>query len=358
MVTKSRGLKWVIYCLVFQLALGNTSCLFFHCCKPCDKCPPPDTPKELAKLSLPAYVIEPPDILLIDAIRVVPLPPYKIEPLDAILVQATDTLPEAPIAGVYTIEPDGTINMGLQYGSVRLVGLTLPQAQAAIEKQLKTILKNPKVTVGLAQSRTMQQIRGEHLVRPDGTVGLGLYGSVYVAGMTIEQSKAAIEAQLSQFLQEPQVAVDVFAYNSKVYYIVIDGGGYGETVYRLPITGNETVMDAISIIYGLPAIASTHCMWLARPHPGGQGGKCGDDCCDQILKVDWKAVAECGATSTNYQIFPGDRIYIQADKLICTDNWLAKIISPIERVFGVVLLGSTMVNSFRQTTTTTTTSNR
>lgn len=346
-MVKCRFMKWVIYCLVFQMVLGNSGCVYFHCCHPCAKCPPPDTPKELSKLSLPAYVIEPPDILLIDAIRVVPLPPYRIEPLDALLIQATETLPEAPVTGVYTVEPDGSINLGLQYGTVRVVGMTLPEAQAAIDKQLRSVLKAPKVTVGLAQSRAMQQIRGEHIVRPDGTVGLGLYGSVYVAGMTIDEAKAAIEAQLSQFLQNPQVSVDVYAYNSKVYYIVIDGGGYGETVYRLPITGNETVLDAMSIIYGLPAVASKCHMWLARPHPGGKGGKCGDDCCDQILKVDWKAVAECGATSTNYQIFPGDRIYVQADGLICTDNWLAKVISPIERFFGVVLLGSTMVISLR-----------
>src|SRR5262245_61255400 len=39
-----------------------------------------DLPRELAKVPMPPYVIEPPDILLIDAIRVVPLPPYKIAP--------------------------------------------------------------------------------------------------------------------------------------------------------------------------------------------------------------------------------------------------------------------------------------
>ena len=41
-------------------------------------CPPEQgrmPAKELAKVSLPPYVIEPPDILLIDALRVVPKPP-------------------------------------------------------------------------------------------------------------------------------------------------------------------------------------------------------------------------------------------------------------------------------------------
>jgi hypothetical protein len=186
----------------------------------------------------------------------------------------------------------------------------------------------------------MQQIRGEHLVRPDGTVGLGVYGSVYVAGMTLEMAKAAIEAQLSQFLLHPEVSVDVYAYNSKVYYLVFDGGGYGQQIYRLPITGNETVLDAVSQLNGLPAVSSKKYIWVARPSHS-------TTCCDQILPVDWNRIVECAGTETNYQLFPGDRVYVKADSLICTDNWLAKVVSPIERVLGVTLLGATTVNALR-----------
>ena len=47
---------------------------------------PPEgpSPRELTKISLPTYVIEPPDVLLIDAVKVVPKPPYHIEPLDTL----------------------------------------------------------------------------------------------------------------------------------------------------------------------------------------------------------------------------------------------------------------------------------
>ena len=41
-------------------------------------------------------------------------------------------------------------------------------------------LKDPKAVVSLSQSRALQQIRGEHLVQPDGTVNLGTYGSVRI----------------------------------------------------------------------------------------------------------------------------------------------------------------------------------
>ena len=70
----------------------------------------------------------------------------------------------------------------------------------------------------------MQPITGEHLVSPDGTVNLGTYGLVYVAGMTLEEAKQAIEDATGQATwTSPQVSVSVFAYNSKVYYVITKG---------------------------------------------------------------------------------------------------------------------------------------
>ena len=79
-------------------------------------------------------------------------------------------------------------------------------------------------------------------------------------------------------------------------------------------------------------------MWVARPAPANHE-------CVQILPIDWLAIVQGGSTRTNYQLFPGDRIYVRADPLIQLDNFLAKVISPIERVFCIILLGSSVVRS-------------
>jgi polysaccharide export outer membrane protein len=297
-------------------------------------------PRELEKVTLPAYVIEPPDILLVDALRVIPTPPYRIEPLDSLVISVTETLPNEPIGGIYVVDPDGTVNLGPAYGSgVRLAGLTLKQAKEEIENYLKThFLKgNPKATVALAQSRALQQIRGEHLVRPDGTISLGNYGEVPVSGLTIPQAKKAIEDQFGKFLYLPEVSVDILGYNSKVYYVILNLSGAGLQVHRQPITGNETVLDALGEIGGLPPIASKDRVWVARPSPAYQG-------CDQILPVDLNAIAECGSTATNYQLLPNDRLFVQADPWIHVDNTLAKVLMPFERIFGVTLLGNAAVH--------------
>ncbi len=297
-------------------------------------------PHELAMRSLPPYMIEPPDILLIDTIRMIPKPPYIIQPLDVLLIRVDQGLPNQPIEGTYTVSPDGTINLGYSYGLVRVGGLTLVEVERAIRLQLRRILKEPQVAVGLASFRGVQQARGEHLVRPDGTINLGTYGCVYVAGLTLMQAKVAIERHLSQYVLDPEVSVDVFAYNSADYFIIIDGAGYGQQVFRFPVTGNETVLRAMSLIQGLPAVASKKKIWVARPAPANHE-------CVQILPVDWMAITQAGSTATNYQIFPGDRIVVRSNPLIEIDNRLAQILAPLERLLGFTLLTTTTINSFR-----------
>jgi polysaccharide export outer membrane protein len=331
------GILWVTCTLA-------TGCHGPQACSPADSA----VPRELSKVSLPAYVIEPPDILLLDAIRLVPRPPYHIEPLDGLAIQVSGTPPGAdPIAGIYPVDPDGTVSLGVEYGTLRVQGMTLDQAREAIEKYLKgppAWLKEVRAQVAVAYSRGLQYIRGEHLVRPDGTVSLGNYGSVYVTGMTVPEAKAEVEQHLAWFVVKPEVSLDVLAYNSKVFYIITDGAGFGQQVIRLPVTGNETVLDALAQINGLPAQASKHHIWVARPTPVRPN--CGKDEGDQILEVNWNAITQCGQTATNYQILPGDRIYVRADGLITLDNAISKITAPIERLFGVTLLGNSTVRSF------------
>lgn len=305
---------------------------------------PPELPlpTEKAKTYLPPYVIEPPDVLYIDAIRMIPKPPYRIQPLDVLLVQlAGETLPGQPVInGPYSVTPDGTINLGGSFGAVRVVGLTLEQAAQAIRNQLRRVIKEPRVGVALASFQGVQQVRGEHLVSQDGTIPLGTYGAVCVAGLTVPQAKCAIEKYLSKFLQNPEISISVAAYNSKFFYVIADGAGFGEQVYRFPITGNETVLDAIGAIRGIPPMSSKKGIWVARPTPANHS-------CYEILPVDWNAIAQGGDTTTNYQLMPGDRVYLRAAPLIKLNNTLTKVLAPIEQIMGVTLLGAATVETVR-----------
>ena len=296
--------------------------------------------KELAKVTLPAYVIEPPDILLVDALRVVPKPPFRIQSFDTLQVIVEGTLLEQPINGLYVVEPGGMLDLGPSYGKVMVGGQSLEEAQDAVFRHLKRILRDPQVSLTLAQAAGQQQIAGEHLVGPDGTINLGTYGNVFVTGMTLTEAKVAIEKQLSNYLDAPLVAVDVFSYNSKVYYVITEGAGYGDNVVRFPITGNETVLDAIAGINGLSRLSSKD-IWIARPAPSGVG-------CDQVLPVDIEAIMKGGSTATNYQLLPGDRVFIGQDPFVAFDSIVDKICGPFERIFGFGLVGVQTVQTFNR----------
>src|SRR5205823_2936382 len=114
---------------------------------------------------------------------------------------------------------------------------------------------------------------GQFLVKPDGTVELGVYGSVQVTGLTLEQARESIQGFLAYITGlKPAgiaIAVDVVQFNSKGYYVITDGAGFGEGVFKFPIVGSETVLDAVSNIQGLHQVASKRHIWVARRGPGG-----------------------------------------------------------------------------------------
>jgi polysaccharide export outer membrane protein len=292
-------------------------------------------PRELDMVTMPEYTIEPPDILRIDAIRLIPPAPYRVEPLDGLFIQVGNLPMEEPVNGLYIVDPDGTITLGAAYGPpLKVIGMSLEQVKNAVEEHLKKAkILNPKASVSLGQSRAMQQIRGEHLVRPDGVVSLGSYGSVRVVGLTPMQAKQAIEEHLSKYLQKPEVSVEIASYNSKVYYVIYDGAGYGQQVLLMPITGNDTVLRAIAQLNGLPALSSKHRLWIARPAPVEVGR-------ELIMPIDWIGISTKGQSKTNYQLLPGDRLYVSGNRMIAVNTYLSQFLAPFERLFGFALLGN------------------
>ena len=301
---------------------------------------PDEVPRELCKTTLPDYIIEPPDVLSIEAISLLPKEPYRLRALDVVSIVTTGSPEVAAISGQYNIQPNGTIQIPfgetvsdvMDRNPLRIVGRTVEEVQQSIATILEKYYNASQVSVSIAELAAQQQIVGEHLVAPDGKVNLGTYGRVRLVGMTIEEARAAVEAHLSTQLEDPQIALDVLGYNSKVFYVVTQGAGLGDRVIILPAKGNETVLDAIGQVQGLDSNSSTR-MWIARPGKNNCDG-------DQLLPVDWLAVTQRGDTTTNYQLLPGDRLFVSEDKLVALDTKLGKIIAPFERIAGFIALGT------------------
>src|SRR3954452_4655432 len=82
-------------------------------------------PTEFKKVSMPDYVVEPPDL---------------------VLVEVLEALPGRPISGERLVRPDGKISLGF-YGDVYVAGLTIPEIKEKIIFHLRKYLTDE--TLGL-----------------------------------------------------------------------------------------------------------------------------------------------------------------------------------------------------------------
>jgi protein involved in polysaccharide export with SLBB domain len=85
---------------------------------------------------------------------------------------------------------------------------------------------------------------------------------------------------------------------SAVYYVLGEVNAPGS----YPLIGRETVLDGIVTAGGLSDRASECQVILSRPTPPGS--------CRIVLPVCYDRVVQLGDTTTNYQLRPGDRIYV------------------------------------------------
>jgi polysaccharide export outer membrane protein len=300
---------------------------------PCQQQVPPDwkPAREIEKVSLPAYRVEPPDILMIEMLKMVPRPPYRIEIYDVLQIRAIGTLIDQPLDGFFLVEGEGIVTLGPAYGRVRVAGMTVEEAAVAVTVELKKVLNKPEVSVQLARTAGTAPVTGEYLVGPDGTVNLRQYGVLHVAGKTVTEIRAELQQHLARYFDSPDASVDVRQFNSKVFYVVTQGAGLGDNIRRVPITGNDTVLDALSAVNGLSQVSSAQ-IWIARPAPGNAE-------CEQIIPIDYGAITQGGSAATNYQMLPGDRLVIAGDTMIAANTWLTKVTAPIERLLGIASLG-------------------
>ncbi len=158
------------------------------------------------------------------------------------------------------------------------------------------------------------RLPGDQVILPDGTIDLGEFGRPVVAGKTVPQVEAEVQrliAAKAKDKEEALVNVRLVGRVSKVYYVLGEVNAPG----AFPLSGRETVLDGIIAAGGITRRANTRKVILSRPTP--------PDGCRVVLPVCYDNVVQLGDTSTNYQLLPGDRIYIPSkgmlDDIPCFD---------------------------------------
>jgi polysaccharide export outer membrane protein len=136
-------------------------------------------------------------------------------------------------------------------------------------------------------------------VLPDGTINLGQYGQLLVMGRTVPEIEKMVRASVkAQTKDAGFISVRLISRQSKVYYVIGEVNSPG----AFQLNGRETVLDALLQAGGLTKEASRNNIILSRPSK--------PNCPRIVLPVCWTQIVQIGDTTTNYQIAPGDRIYV------------------------------------------------
>ncbi len=143
------------------------------------------------------------------------------------------------------------------------------------------------------------RLPGNQPVLQDGTIDLGKFGRPVVAWKTVPQIETEIRKLIdSQSKEKSGITVRLIGRESKVFYVI----GEVNAPRAYPLAGRETVLDGILTAGGLTRQADLKKIILSRPsQPSG---------CRTVLPVCYNQIVQLGDTSTNYQLMPGDRIYV------------------------------------------------
>jgi protein involved in polysaccharide export with SLBB domain len=143
------------------------------------------------------------------------------------------------------------------------------------------------------------RIPGDQPVLLDGTINLGKYGLLQVAGKTVPEIEGMVRGAVqAQTKDASAITVRIVTRQSKVYYVVGEVNSPG----AFQLQGRETALDGIMQAGGLTANASRDNIILSRPTR--------PNCPRIVLPVCWPNIVQLGDTATNYQLSPGDRIYV------------------------------------------------
>lgn len=141
---------------------------------------------------------------------------------------------------------------------------------------------------------------GDQKVQVDGTIDLGKFGRMRVAGMQVEEIESAIEDRIASSGTAESINVQLTETNAAEVYVLGEVGSPA----AYPIDGHEHVLDAILRAGGVTSKASPCDIILVRPTAPGE--------CRVVLPVCYRQITQVGDVTTNYQLQPGDRIVVGA----------------------------------------------
>ena len=212
---------------------------------------------------------------------------------------------------------------GVLLGTVILfvtTGCGLPPASPGTPaQQTKYRISPPDVL--MISVRPEPEIVREVVVRPDGRISFDLIGEVDVEGKTVDEVHREITARIEQFIVHPDVTVLLQSSNSREYYVFGEVNRPGS----YPLVGHVTALEALGSAAGPTHFASLNGARLVRPTEG-KGLR---------YPIRFKDISQGGDAATNYELQPGDVVYVPPNVMARIGYGVGIIFFPIQQLIGL-----------------------
>lgn len=288
------------------------------------------TADSAAQQRLSQYRIEPPDLLAIKVSKLVPLKSYRLEAYDVLKVQVAGTLKDQPIDGDYLIEAEGIINLGPAYGTVRVAGMTIEEAKTAVTNQLLHTLREPQVSLEVTAVLELQAY-------PDGNGRCQFLTRreptflVQPDGTISLQKYGTVRVQ-GKTLAEAKTAID--KHLSQFFQSIettVDLAGYNTKVYYVVTEDNITRVPLKS---GKETVADALRQLGDLPQSSvvkvwvarPPDNGLG---CDTLFHIDWSAAARGPNQADTVRLLPGDRVFVE-ERPVQVAKPAEKVYRPVE----------------------------
>lgn len=230
-----------------------------------------------------------------------PLDVYIIDIGDTILLEATDFDTTVQLPGDQVVKPDGYISLG-ECGRLMVMNKSIEQVEAEAQLQIDDHVRR-ELEIEFEIDRRQRQAERERERLESEPEDADDAAATAVADLELgtqdeEQQRIALERAINDARAKNKVSARIVNWDSKRIYVLGEVNSPGSFVF----IGNETVLDAILEAGGLNANANKHQIIVTRP----------SDCnsCRTVMQVCYDQVVQLGDTSTNYQLQPGDRVFV------------------------------------------------
>lgn len=234
-----------------------------------------------------------------------PLDNFVIEVGDTVLIETTNFDATVQLPGDQIVKPDGYISLG-ECGRLMVMNKTIEQIQAEAQLLVDDHVRQ-KLEVAFEVKRRQRQDQRERErlknakleseAEADDQLDDDLADLDLDAEVDQEQL-LALQRSISEAILTNKISARIVNWDSKRIYVLGEVNSPGSFVYL----GSETVLDAILEAGGLAANANQHQIVVSRP------SNCND--CRTVMQVCYDQLVQLGDTSTNYQLRPGDRVFV------------------------------------------------